>query len=393
MTKMKNNLYQSQKVELRFSKKEIDKAARQIRYSCTGGDRIEAIEKIQNFREVHMYPLMLMTNHLSRNSKSINKKIIVARRLKRLNTIIDKLERPTLDGKSDNAIRLTRMQDIGGCRAIVKTLKDLHELHDKLKASKSVHRIVNTYDYLDPKPSGYGGIHLIYSCFDEVESEENWRKTKIEVQLRTELQHAWATSLEIIDTLEQIKLKTSHDEYPEWRRLFSIAGKLVAHEDGAIVIDNEQLLKLRSELKYLENQLNLLKKLFAFSIGIKATTSKQVKKLNKKNMGMSLVVMRKQDFKPHKIGENKFEIKMQIGVEIFGKNKSHEAIQKLNKVELEEDIVVAVLLSTADAKSLKKAYPNYFGSATAFSSFIKRQIEDINAQDSLGDSAGNIELI
>lgn len=371
---MRNNLYQNQKVELRFSKKAIDKAAREIRYNCAGTERVEAIKKVQNFREVHMYPLMLMTNHLSRNAKSINRKIIVARRLKRLDTIIDKLERPTLDGKSENAIKLTRMQDIGGCRAIVKNLKELHELHEKLKVSKSVHRIISTYDYLNPKPSGYGGIHLIYSCFDEVESEKNWRKTKIEVQLRTELQHAWATSLEIIDTLEQIKLKTSHEDHPEWRRLFSITGKLVAHEDGAITLDNEELLGLREELKLSEQKLDLLKKLFAFSIGIKATTSKQIKNLNKKKMGMSLVVMRKQNFKPKKIGKNRFEIKMQIDVKIFGKKQSQEAIEQLNKVELEDDIVIAVLLSTSDAKSLKKAYPNYFGSATAFSSFIKDQV-------------------
>ena len=46
-------------------------------------------------------------------------------------------------------------------------------------------------------------------------------KNKIEIQLRTELQHAWATSLEIIDTLENIKLKTSNEGHEEWRR-FSI---------------------------------------------------------------------------------------------------------------------------------------------------------------------------
>lgn len=76
---------------------------------------------IQNFRELHLYPLMLMKNHLARAAAKIDKKTIVARRLKRLSTIIDKLERPTLDnGKTSNAIRVTRMQDIGGCRAIVK---------------------------------------------------------------------------------------------------------------------------------------------------------------------------------------------------------------------------------------------------------------------------------
>ncbi len=46
-----------------------------------------------------MYPLMLIKNHLARAANAIDKKTIVARRLKRLSTIVDKLERPTLDGK------------------------------------------------------------------------------------------------------------------------------------------------------------------------------------------------------------------------------------------------------------------------------------------------------
>ncbi|HGU1538836.1 TPA: GTP pyrophosphokinase, partial [Escherichia coli] len=80
---------------------------------------------------------------------------------------------------------------------------------------------------LTPKPSGYSGIHLAYSCFDEENGNNPWSKTKIEVQLRTELQHAWATSLEIIDTLENIKLKTSNEGHPEWRRFFYLSGCLV----------------------------------------------------------------------------------------------------------------------------------------------------------------------
>lgn len=46
-----------------------------------------------------------------------------------LSTIIDKLERPTLDGFNNNAIDVTRMQDIGGCRAIVSDLKQLNQLY------------------------------------------------------------------------------------------------------------------------------------------------------------------------------------------------------------------------------------------------------------------------
>lgn len=257
---MPNEIYESQKVALRFSKNQIKEAARKIRHGCTGVEREDSIEKIQNFREIHLYPLMLMKNHLARASKKIDREIIVARRLKRLPTIINKLERPTLDGVEANSIQLTRMQDIGGCRAIVKDLKQLNALQMRLENSRSVHRIIHTSNYLKPKESGYGGVHLIYSCFDDVDVSNAWRKTKIEVQLRTSLQHAWATSLEIIDTLENIDLKTSMDGHQQWRRFFYIAGMLVAHDEGASILSSEQLLEYQKEIADLEHQLSVIGK-------------------------------------------------------------------------------------------------------------------------------------
>ncbi|WP_350628755.1 hypothetical protein, partial [Pseudoalteromonas sp. CAL260-MNA-CIBAN-0059] len=72
---MANQAYENQKVTLIYSKKSIDKAARDIRHGCESEVREDAINKIQNFRELHMYPLMLIKNHLARTAKKINKDI------------------------------------------------------------------------------------------------------------------------------------------------------------------------------------------------------------------------------------------------------------------------------------------------------------------------------
>lgn len=214
---MANGQYADQKRALDYSKNQINNAARDIRHGVEGQTRIEAIEKIQNFREFHLYPLMLLKNHLARISKKVSSKVVVARRLKQLSTIIDKLERPTLDGTSTNSIKMTRMQDIAGCRAIVRNTKELYALKERLEKSESVHRITHEKDYLSsPKESGYGGYHLIYSCYEGLAEEHPWKKASVEVQLRTQLQHAWATSLEIIDTLEDINLKTSIKGHDKW---------------------------------------------------------------------------------------------------------------------------------------------------------------------------------
>ncbi|EGR4210786.1 GTP pyrophosphokinase [Vibrio cholerae] len=371
---MANQTYEKQKVILRYSKNAIDRAARDIRHGCTGADREDAINKIQNYREIHAYPLMLMKNHLVRASNRVSPDIIVARRLKRLPTIINKLERPSLDGKSDNSIKLTRMQDIGGCRAIVKNLKELKELQALLLKSRSVHKIIHTSDYLTPKDSGYGGVHLIYSCFDEASDCHNWKKTKVEVQLRTQLQHAWATSLEIIDTLENTELKTSMGGQVLWREFFSIAGRLVAHDEKACLLDESDVEHLQKRLYELERELDVILKLSNFSFGIQAATRGLQELKSPKNIGMCLVTLRSNAIRSAEpIDEKSFKVK--VGVEIYKVDQTPKALDELNKCEMNPDVLMCVLLSAKNAQSLKKAYPNYFGSTADFRRFIRKHTQ------------------
>lgn len=362
---MANEQYKAQKKSLQFSKKKIDKAGRDIRHSTSGDERIAAIRKIQNFREYHLYPLMLLKNHLARTSRKVSKRIIVARRLKQLPTIINKLERPTLDGKVENSIKLTRMQDIAGCRAIVKDLKQLNALKARLVNSKSVHKIINTRDYLTPKDSGYGGVHLIYSCYEGQSADNEWKKCKVEIQLRTELQHAWATSLEIIDTLERISLKISQDGNEDWRRFFSLSGRLVAHTETACIITDEELINIKTELKELGQKLDVVSKLTKFTLAISLSTDKKVKTKVKNGQGMFLI----------SIGFNDKNKKIDVFVKHFSPLNSGNAIEALNEAELDDAKSINVLVSAPDVRALKKAYPNYFGSTTKFTAFIEEQVK------------------
>jgi len=372
---MGNLTYENQKIYLEYSKSEIDRAAACIRHGCDGEEREQAIVKIQNFREIHLYPLMLIKNHLARTANKVDSNIIIARRLKRLPTIIHKLERNTLDGVNDNAIKLTRMQDIGGCRAIVKDLSDLRALQARLIKSKSVHKIIRVSDYLTPKATGYGGVHLVYSCFHEDDSGNNWKKTKIEVQLRTSLQHAWATSLEIIDTLEHIDLKTSLDGHENWRRFFYIAGTLVAHDEGAEILEHEQLKAHETELYELESSLNVLKKLLTFTVSIKAT-EEEGKILNPKhNFSMCLITINKKDIS---IKDNKLKLGPKLSA--FKPTEAQLALDALNVSEKDPDIYLSVLLSTSDIRNLKKAYPNYFGSSSDFRKFIQKHTKHLRVK-------------
>ncbi|WP_267648809.1 hypothetical protein [Escherichia coli] len=73
MKAMGNEVYQSQKCKLKYSKSQIDRAAQLIRHGCSDEERQQSIEMIQNFRELHLYPLMLMKNHLARAAAKVDK--------------------------------------------------------------------------------------------------------------------------------------------------------------------------------------------------------------------------------------------------------------------------------------------------------------------------------
>jgi len=364
---MTNKAYQNQKISLKYSKSQIEKSGRSIRHACEGDEREDAVLKIQNYREMHLYPLMLIKNHLVKSVNRVSKSGLVARRLKMLSTIIDKLERPSLDGKSQNSISLTRMQDIGGCRAIVSNLKQLKALHKRLIASRSVHSIIRTDNYLIPKDSGYSGIHLVYSCFLGSKEESEWKKTKIEVQLRTDLQHAWATSLEIIDTLEGIKLKTSVEGHQNWRRFFCLAGMLVAHDEKSCELSLDELPSIVKELTELEKGLYVRKKLVEYNLAIRITTDKNsVPRSVLIHQGMFLVKVQR--------GEKDGKKKLHILLQSFSPKETDHALLELAASEVDPNVFLSVLVSAGDVRSLKRAYPNFFGSTTKFNDFLSKYI-------------------
>ncbi|EKO3500719.1 RelA/SpoT domain-containing protein [Vibrio fluvialis] len=355
--------YENQKRPLRYSKKQIDRAADKIRHGVEGEERLEAIELIQSYREFHLYPLMLLKNHLVRTAKKISPDVIVARRLKRLPTIIDKLERPSLDGKSTNTIKFTRMQDIAGCRAIVKNPKQLWALKKRLERSRSVHTIIRTKDYLsEPKDSGYGGLHLIYKCYEGQDQAHDWKGSLVEIQLRTALQHAWATSLEIIDTLENINLKTSVENHAEWRMFFQMAGKLVAHKEGFSVLGKELYQYSLLHCGTLSSSLNVWSKLSKYELAITISTDSDIVPTHKLNSnGLFLIRV------THEAIEKKT---YQVGVKFFSNEESAIALELLNESELDDKYALAVLVSAEGVRSLKQAYPNYFGATDLFREFL-----------------------
>jgi putative GTP pyrophosphokinase len=171
-----------------LSGNQVDKAGRTLRKFMRNEtfdhDAVEAaFDTLLRFRGVHQYPLGKTTMGLRSVVNTVRcRRVEVSQRLKRVPTIIDKLDRePTLS--------LARMQDIGGCRAVLSSIEELRRVESRLKKNRPP---VGYSDYVTtPRASGYRGVHLVV-MYDDYAGVER----RIEVQLRTLVMHEWAITVE-----------------------------------------------------------------------------------------------------------------------------------------------------------------------------------------------------
>ena len=214
-------------IEPEYSRKQVQRAGKSLcRHKLTEDDYAEAMEVLSNWRGAHRYILSIYNNRFRQMLKRHGIEAIVSSRLKRTPSIIAKLKR-------FSSMNLARMGDIAGMRIVVKNPADLYKLIELLEKGKTAtetqrDRIKN---YIaEPKVTGYRSIHypLKYSGINQSAHDG----LSMELQIRTELQHAWATSVEIIDAFLGKSLKTTlvteGDKYAE---IFRYASSIMADRE------------------------------------------------------------------------------------------------------------------------------------------------------------------
>jgi len=192
---------------------------------------------MSNWRSSHAFPLNTVTVSLKKVARNVDPAALVAQRLKRIPSIIDKLDR-------EPSMSLARMQDIGGCRSVVNGIGETRRLVDSLKASRMKHVLRREVDYIaKPKESGYRGIHLIYRYNSD--RNEIYNKLQVEVQIRSAVQHAWATAVETMGTFLKSSLKASQGP-EDWLDFFKYASSAFAILEGTpklhIRLDDDEVI-------------------------------------------------------------------------------------------------------------------------------------------------------
>ena len=201
--------------EPKYSGSRIQKAGKILAASdCMSEEYKDALTVLNNWRASHAYPLHVVTTTL----KHQNPNVIVVQRLKRLDSILDKIERfPTMN--------LYKMQDIGGCRVILDSIDDVYEAIATYKYSRVRHKLIKEFYYIkNPKMSGYRSYHMVYQFHSD--KKETYNKNMfIEIQLRTKLQHIWATAVEMMGIYTHSNLKSSQGD-EDILRFFTVVSSI-----------------------------------------------------------------------------------------------------------------------------------------------------------------------
>jgi len=149
---------------------------------------------------------------------------------------------------------LTTMQDIVGCRLVVGKMEDVQRLAGNIKsvlASKlSSGGDIREYDYIEkPKAGGYRSIHFVVRYQPEIQGVDSQR---IEIQVRSLLQHRWATAVETVDLFTQQTLKIGGGD-SRWRDFFALTASLFAQHEQCVPVPG-----LAVEPKQLESRMRVL---------------------------------------------------------------------------------------------------------------------------------------
>jgi len=333
-----------------YSKSAVGRASKLVgKGKGTPAELAEARAVLSNFRSAHAFPLNAVTVTVRQKALVVNPSAVVAQRLKRLPTILDKLTRiPTMS--------VTTMHDLGGCRVVFETVDEVEELvHALRELPRARNRVTRVYDYLHddpgPKDSGYRGIHLAY---EYGASKPEYHGLRIELQVRTQLQHAWATAVETMDLFSGSELKYGKGD-PEVIRFFVLVSSLMACEERTAPVPGAEVpaRDLLDELAKLEVSLGIVGRLrgYAAIVSSHATSDRR--------NALTLELRRKEGALTVTVHETMAEAEARL-TELESRN---------------DDDLDAVLVNIARISQLQAAYPNYYADTSMFTDFATSQIE------------------
>ncbi|MBT3043622.1 MAG: RelA/SpoT domain-containing protein [Candidatus Thiodiazotropha sp. (ex Codakia orbicularis)] len=337
-------------IEPKYPRKKVKKAGDYlVKADIDSTEFKESIPVFHNWRSAHAFPMQIMLDLLRKNSIRIDRGAIAVQRLKRVPSIYTKLVR-------EKGMSLSRMEDIAGCRVVVDNVRYVNKVYSLLKKSRTKNILHRERDYITaPKESGYRGVHLIFKYNG---SKEKYHGMAVELQIRSKIQHSWATAVEVVGAYTKQALKASSGD-TMWLDAFKYISAEFSKLEGCPVdgrfngIDTFHLMA-----KHI-NELNMLERLTAFKVATRALTQDK-----EHGAGYFIVLL---DLDERLVSYSR-----------FGKSQLDEATsfydeqESLHKDSPSKDVV---MVSAASVRDLKRAYPNYFADTAVFERYLAKVYE------------------
>lgn len=329
---------------MKYSRNKINSAGKVI--SADSSDLLryaESIAVVEDWRKTHLFPLGLLVQEVSAVLMDAGiTPAFSSRRLKRMTSIIDKL-------KHNPEMGLGGVQDIGGARFVFEDIASLMKAKDALEKAKldNFVQVRDVYDYVSrPKESGYRSIHFVYKFQSE---DPDYDGLSVELQIRTKLQHDWATAVETAELISKSPLKASLGD-ESWLAFFKLVSAVFARKEGMPVgekykdTSEEELCR---EYATLNEDYQFLKKLQGLMRSVEFTSLAFDK-------GFALLLIQ---YDPNRVKFSHFD-----DDQLDKANATYAQIEST----LRKDEGAVVLVSVKDMKELQEAYPSYFLNAKEF---------------------------
>lgn len=334
-----------------FSKKDIAKAGDRLRahilWDDYGHDVLETFAIANSWRNSHVLPMKSIRQSVGQRMRHLGLEGDCVSRAKRMVSIRDKLRR--------HPGKLNQMQDLGGCRAILTDIAGVQSLVANC-LEEMPHAVHHHKDYVNkPKQDGYRSHHIIFE-FNGEASRSGYDGRRIELQIRTRLQHSWATAVEVVGQSRQESLKSGSGN-SDWLKFF----KLVSDEftflekcDLDRVASNRK--ERRKEIRDLNQRLGAL--------GVLENHRSMTRYLSHYvQANRSRVYLIRYDNANHTVAIEGY----------WDATVAAEAL-RIEERLIEESGAAhnsAVLVDAKEAKSILDAFPNYFGDVSLFTKQLK----------------------
>ena len=226
------------------------------------------------------------------------------------------------------------------------------------QTARSGMSVLISKNYIDaPRPSGYRGLHLVYGYVSETKPELFGLKT--ETQIRSRLQHQWATAVETVGTFIGDELKSSRGD-ADWLRFFALMSSVIAKIENAPAVPgtSDDQMALVNEIRECAERVGILERLATFESATHLVADFP-------NFRNRLIVM---------------ELNLRAS-RVRGVAFSEQDVERATTMYAEEELAhrgdldfAVVMVSAKSVETLRRAYPNFFADLSGFRKLVQETV-------------------